>query len=120
MHHYLQHHCRVDTVAAVGREVDELALADLTGPLLREAFGHFAGPRAPASVERAWTTWNQFLAFCVAEGLMPGNPMPAVPRPKPTPLSPKPLHGDNTPEQLLEAVATGVCTNSEQDVPSCP
>jgi integrase/recombinase XerD len=93
--------------AATGGEVDELALADLTGPLLREAFGHFAGPRAPASVERAWTTWNQFLAFCVAEGLMPGNPMPAVPRPKPTPLSPKPLHGDNTPEQLLEAVAAG-------------
>lgn len=93
--------------SATGCEDDDLALADLTGPLLREAFGCFAAPRAPASVERAWTTWNQFLAFCVAEGLMPGNPMPAVPRPKPVPLSPKPLYGDDTPEQLLEAVAAG-------------
>ncbi len=44
---------------------------------------------------------------CVADGLMAGNPMGAVGRPRSAPLSPKPLRGEETPEALLAAVASG-------------
>ncbi|MGY0008163.1 tyrosine-type recombinase/integrase, partial [Micromonospora sp. I033] len=72
---------------------------------MRAAFARFAAPRAAASVHRAWSTWNSFFTFLVAEGVVPGNPMPAVGRPR-TPLpQPKPLRGEDTPEELLAAVA---------------
>jgi integrase/recombinase XerC len=58
-------------------------------------------------VLRAWSTWNQFLTFCVADGLLPGNPIGAVARPRTPPLSPKPLRGEDTPERLLRAAAHG-------------
>ena len=79
--------------------------ADRRGPdgaNLREAFGVFADTHAKSSVLRAWSTWNQFLTFCVAEDFMAGNPMGAVARPKTHPLVPKPLRGEDTPEQLLD------------------
>ena len=86
---------------------EELTVTELTGPLLRDAFGVFADTHAKSSVLRAWSTWNQFLTFCVAEGLLTGNPMGAVAKPKTPPLSPKPLRGEDTPERLLAAAATG-------------
>jgi integrase/recombinase XerC len=91
----------------VGKAADVLVVADLTVAALRGAFGVFADGHARSSVSRAWSTWNQFLSFCVAEGLVAGNPMAAVARPRPTPLSPKPLRGEDTPERLLSAVAAG-------------
>ena len=93
--------------AEVGRPVGELVLDELTPSSLRVAFGVFADGHARSSVSRAWSTWNQFLTFCVAEGWLAGNPMAAVARPRPTPLSPKPLRGEDTPERLLSAVALG-------------
>src|SRR5213082_3491834 len=95
-------------VAELGRPAEDLEVADLTGPALRSAFGAFADGHAKSSVLRAWSTWNQFLTFCVVEGLLSGNPMVAVARPKPPALSPKPLRGEDTPERLLHAVASGV------------
>jgi integrase/recombinase XerC len=86
---------------------ERFTVEELTAPALRTAFGVFADTHAKSSVLRAWSTWNQFLTFCVSDGLLPGNPMGAVARPKPPPLSPKPLRGEDTPEQLLKAVATG-------------
>ncbi len=72
---------------------------------LRAAFARFAVSRAPASIYRAWSTWNSFFTFLVADGVVAGNPMPAVDKPR-TPLpTPKPLRGEDTPERLLEAVA---------------
>ncbi|MBY8852528.1 integrase, partial [Saccharothrix sp. MB29] len=85
----------------------ELVIEDLSAGNLREAFGVFADSHAKSSVLRAWSTWNQFLTFCVAEDLVPGNPMGAVARPKTPPLVPKPLRGEDTPERLLAAVAEG-------------
>lgn len=87
--------------------VEELTMGQLTGANLRQAFGLFADTHAKSSVLRAWSTWNQFLTFCVAEDLIAGNPMGAIARPKTPPLVPKPLRGEDTPEQLLTAAAEG-------------
>ncbi|NJC72114.1 tyrosine-type recombinase/integrase [Planosporangium thailandense] len=82
-----------------------LPISALTTRALRTAFATFATPRAPASVYRAWSTWNNFFTFLVADGVVAGNPMSAVDRPSaPVPL-PKPLRGEDTPERLLTAVA---------------
>lgn len=86
---------------------EDLTIGDLTGANLRRAFGLFADTHAKSSVLRAWSTWNQFLTFCVAEDLIAGNPMGAVARPKTPALVPKPLRGEDTPEQLLTAAAEG-------------
>ena len=82
-----------------------LPLRDLTPRVLRAAFARFAGDRSPASVQRAWSTWNAFFTFLVVDGRVDGNPMPAVDRPRPVPHVPKPLRGEDTPERLLGAVA---------------
>jgi len=82
-----------------------LPVSALSVATLRAAFARFAATRAPASIYRAWSTWNSFFTFLVADGVVTGNPMPAVDKPR-TPLpTPKPLRGEDTPERLLEAVA---------------
>ncbi|GAB3824791.1 tyrosine-type recombinase/integrase [Kribbella italica] len=86
---------------------ERLEVDELTAPALRTAFGAFADDHAKSSVLRAWSTWNQFLTFCVSDGLLAGNPMGAVARPKTPPLSPKPLRGEDTPERLLKSAADG-------------
>ncbi|MFI6263461.1 tyrosine-type recombinase/integrase [Micromonospora sp. NPDC051006] len=84
--------------------LDVLPVDALSPRVMRAAFAGFAAPRAAASVHRAWSTWNSFFTFLVAEGVVTGNPMPAVGRPR-TPLpQPKPLRGEDTPEELLAAV----------------
>ncbi|MET8149674.1 tyrosine-type recombinase/integrase [Actinoplanes sp. NPDC049668] len=92
-------------LTAILRELGEdVTLGDLSPKALRAAFGAFAAGRAPASVYRAWSSWNSFFGFLVVDGVVAGNPMPAVGKPRiPTP-SPKPLRGEDTPEQLLQAV----------------
>jgi integrase/recombinase XerC len=82
-----------------------LPITALTARSLRTAFAAFAGPRAVASIYRAWSTWNSFFRFLVADGIVAGNPMPAVGKRTPPLPSPKPLRGEDTPEQLLDAVA---------------
>ncbi|MFB9252506.1 tyrosine-type recombinase/integrase [Sphaerisporangium melleum] len=103
----------LDLVGRIAARLAGVAEADLEvrhlgGRLMRGAFAEFAGPRSAASVNRAWSAWNQFLTFCVAEGLLEGNPMAAVPRPKQPAKAPKPLLGDGTASAtLLERVAEG-------------
>ncbi|SDC08989.1 tyrosine-type recombinase/integrase [Actinokineospora iranica] len=89
------------------RDAAGIELSEVSAQALRAAFGVFADTHAKSSVARAWSTWNQFFQFCVADGLAPGNPMGAIGRPRPAPLSPKPLRGERTPEQLLAAIAGG-------------
>ncbi|MDQ3578966.1 MAG: tyrosine-type recombinase/integrase [Actinomycetota bacterium] len=91
----------------LSRDPESIALHDVVARPLRAAFGAFADTHAKSSVARAWSTWNQFFQFCVVDGLAAGNPMGAVGRPRPSPLSPKPLRGEGTPEQLLSAIASG-------------
>ncbi|MER7168979.1 tyrosine-type recombinase/integrase [Micromonospora sp. NPDC000207] len=98
-------------LALVGEEstpplpLAEVHLVDLSPRVLRAAFARFAAPRAAASVHRAWSSWNAFFTFLVAEQVVAGNPMPAVGRPRAPLPQPKPLRGEDTPEQLLASVA---------------
>ncbi|BCJ62629.1 tyrosine-type recombinase/integrase [Micromonospora endophytica] len=101
-------------VAALAAELatPPLPLADLRigalfPGLLRSAFARFAADRAAASVGRAWSTWNGFFSFLVAEQVVTGNPMPAVGRPRAPLPQPKPLRGEDTPELLLASAARG-------------
>ncbi|WBB80808.1 tyrosine-type recombinase/integrase [Micromonospora sp. WMMD882] len=93
--------------AATPLPLDALTITDLSPRLLRAAFAAYAAPRAAASVHRAWSTWNNFFTYLVAEGVVAGNPMPAVDRPRAPLPQPKPLRGEDTPERLLAAVAQG-------------
>ncbi|MBG0816545.1 tyrosine-type recombinase/integrase [Planomonospora sp. ID82291] len=100
-------------VAGIAADLAGVAAADLevralTGRLVRRAFAEFSQPRSAASVNRAWSAWNRFLTFCVAEGLLEGNPMAAVPRPRQPAKAPKPFLGDGTASAtLLERIAAG-------------
>jgi len=82
----------------------DVTLRDLSPKVLRSAFAVFAAGRAPASVYRAWSSWNSFFTFLVVDGVVAGNPMPAVGKPRMVTPSPKPLRGEDTPEQLLQAI----------------
>jgi site-specific recombinase XerD len=73
--------------------------------VLRAAFALFAQDRAPASIARAWSSWNAFFTFLVTEQIVAGNPMSAVDKPRMRGHSPKPLRGEDTPERLLDAVS---------------
>ena len=89
-------------------EPDRLEVAAVTGRSLRAAFAEFAEPRAASSIGRAWSVWNQFFTFLVADELAPGNPMGSVGRPKAPHRFPKPLRGEDTPERILESAAAPV------------
>jgi len=99
----------ITTLAAAERgvAVADLSLADLDRDTLRSAFGVHADGHAAASVLRTWSAWNQFFTFCVADGFTTGNPMASVARPRRPPRQPKPLRGEDTPEQLLRRLAAG-------------
>jgi integrase/recombinase XerC len=93
-------------LVADGRDVAALPLADLSPRALRSAFARFAAARAPASVYRAWSSWNSFFTFLVTDGFVAGNPMSAVDKPRVAAPAPKPLRGEDTPERLLAAVGS--------------
>jgi integrase/recombinase XerC len=82
-----------------------VTLSNLSPRSLRASFARFAANRSPASVARAWSSWNAFFTFLVTEQVVPGNPMSAVDKPRQPAHSPKPLRGEDTPEQLLSAVS---------------
>jgi integrase/recombinase XerD len=86
---------------------EDVVLGDLNAKALRLAFARFAENHAAASIARAWSTWNQFYGFLVAEELVAGNPMAAVAKPKIKRRTPKPLQGEDAPEQLLTTTAAG-------------
>ena len=88
-------------------EVAELGVDALTVPVLRTAFAEFANGHAKASIARAWSVWNSFCTFLVTDGVLAGNPMSGVTRPRTAKRTPKPLRGDDTPERLLTALADG-------------
>ncbi|MEH0844620.1 tyrosine-type recombinase/integrase [Micromonospora sp. CPCC 205711] len=95
----------VDAGTATPLPLNELMISDLSPRVMRAAFARYAAPRAASSVHRAWSAWNSFFTFLVAEGVVAGNPMPAVGRPRAPLPQPKPLRGEDTPEELLASAA---------------
>jgi integrase/recombinase XerD len=75
--------------------------------VLRRAFAGFSEGYAAASIARAWTAWDQFFGFLLAEDVVVENPMAAVAKPKVPRRQPKALQGEGTPEQLLRSLAAG-------------
>lgn len=90
-----------------GRENGEVDVRSVSASVLRTAFARHATRRSASSVTRAWSTWNGFFRFLVVEGVAEGNPMAVVPKPRMPDSTPKPLHGEDTPERLLKLVAQG-------------
>ena len=91
--------------AAAGVDPAAVTADQLSAQAIRDAFGEFASSHARASISRCWSAWNQFLTFLVGDGVLPGNPMAAVPRPRRVRSAPKPLQGEDTPETLLRSAA---------------
>lgn len=83
---------------------EALPCSALTLSALRRAFAGFAAGRAKSSIARCWSTWNTFCGFLVSEGLLEGNPMAGVARPQPPIRQPKPLRGEDAPDDLLIAL----------------
>ena len=85
--------------AELGARPGELVLGQLDAKVLRWAFASFSEGHAASSIARAWTAWDQFFAFLVAEDVVVGNPMAAVAKPKVPRRAPKALQGEGTPER---------------------
>jgi integrase/recombinase XerD len=80
-------------------------LGRLDAKVMRQAFASFSEGHAASSIARAWSAWDQFFGFLVADNLVVGNPMAAVAKPTVPRRAPKPLQGEATPERLLESLA---------------
>uniref|UniRef100_UPI000477963F site-specific integrase n=1 Tax=Nocardiopsis salina TaxID=245836 RepID=UPI000477963F len=63
-----------EVAAVLGTCPDRVVLEELEVVVLRAAFAEFAACRAASSVVRAWSTWNGFFRFWVAEQVVSGNP----------------------------------------------
>lgn len=99
-------------LAGVGerlRELEELQtvrLADLVRPALRSAFADWAGDHAASSVRRGHSAWSSFFDYLVSEGLVDGNPMAAVPKPKSPIVLPRTIRARDAIPRLLATAAT--------------
>jgi site-specific recombinase XerD len=109
------------TLAAYRRDVEGIggrlaALEDLTGlggvglrdlsrPALRAAFASWAADHAAASVRRAHSAWSNLFDFLVAEGVLDGNPMAAVPKPKTPTVLPRSIRARDAVGRLLRTAS---------------
>lgn len=89
-------------------EYGDVALPDLEKTALRAAFASWATDHAAASVRRAHSAWSSFFDFLVAEAVMDGNPMAAIPKPKTPSTLPRSI-------RARDAVARLIKTASEAD-----
>jgi len=92
---------RMDSEGAAG-----LRIEDLTKPALRAGFASWAADHAAASLLRAHSAWSSLFDFLVAEDLLDGNPMAAVPKPRLARSSPKAIKADDAAVRLLATAAT--------------
>ncbi len=84
----------------------DIDIEELNVRTLRRAFAAVSHQSA-ATVSRTWSTWNQLFTFLVAEGVVPGNPMAAVEKPRVPRSRPKSITGDDSIRLLLETAAKG-------------
>jgi integrase/recombinase XerD len=88
------------------KPVNEVRIGDLDVRTLRRAFAAISHQSA-ATISRTWSTWNQLFTFLVADGILAGNPMAAVEKPRVPKSRPKSITGDDSVERLLRVAATG-------------
>lgn len=84
----------------------EVRIGDLSVRTLRRGFAAISHQSA-ATVSRTWSTWNQLFTFLVADGIVDGNPMAAVEKPRVPKSRPKAITGDDSVERLLHVAAVG-------------
>jgi integrase/recombinase XerC len=85
--------------------LEEAHLDDLVRPALRAAFASWASDHAAASVRRAHSAWSSFFDFLVAEGLLEGNPMAAIPKPKTPSILPRSIRARDAVARILTTAA---------------
>ncbi len=78
-------------------------IGDLQRQALVAAFASWASDHAAASVRRAHSAWCNFFDYLVAEGVVDGNPMAAVPKPKTPSSMPRSIRAPGAVGRLLEA-----------------
>lgn len=88
------------------RPMTEITIEDLQIRVLRRAFAEISH-QSEASIARTWSTWNQLYTFLVADGVVPGNPMAAIEKPRVPKSRPKAITGDDSVLLLLEVAAKG-------------
>jgi integrase/recombinase XerC len=96
--------CRLAVIEDLG-DLAHLGLDDLTRPALRAAFASWAADHAAASVRRAHSAWANLFDFLVAEGILDGNPMAAVPKPKTPAVLPRSIRARDAIGQLLRTAS---------------
>jgi site-specific recombinase XerD len=90
----------------LGTPLPELRIEALDVRTLRRAFAGVSHQSA-ATISRTWSTWNQLYSFLVAEGVVAGNPMAAIEKPRVPKSRPKSIVGDDSVQLLLATAATG-------------
>jgi site-specific recombinase XerC len=90
---------------AADADVAVLHLEHLTKEALRAAFASWASDHAGASVLRAHSSWSRFFDFLVAEDLVEGNPMAAVPKPRRVDGAPRAIRVPDAAARLLATAA---------------
>ncbi len=88
------------------KPVPEVRIGDLDVRTLRRGFAAISHQSA-ATISRTWSTWNQLFTFLVADGILAGNPMAAVEKPRVPKSRPKAITGDDSVERLLHVAAAG-------------
>jgi site-specific recombinase XerD len=101
---------RGDLVGVGGRlaeleGLDTVHLPDLVRPALRGAFASWAADHAAASVRRAHSAWSSFFDFLVTEGVVEGNPMAGIPKPKTPSALPRTIRARDAVARLLATAA---------------
>jgi integrase/recombinase XerC len=82
-----------------------VTVADLGRQALVAAFASWASDHAAASVRRAHSAWSSFFDFLVAEGVMEGNPMAGVPKPRSPSTLPRSIRAPDAVGRLLRVAA---------------
>lgn len=90
----------------LGKPVADVRIGDLNVRTLRRGFAAISHQSA-ATISRTWSTWNQLFTFLVADGIVEGNPMAAVEKPRVPKSRPKAITGDDSVERLLHVAAAG-------------
>lgn len=90
----------------LGQPAAKIMVEELDVRTLRRGFAAISHLSA-ATISRTWSTWNQLFTFLVADGIVPGNPMAAVEKPRVPKSRPKAITGDDSIDRLLKLASEG-------------